>query len=466
MPALSTRRRFLTVVAIAVAVMAVTTVTPAWAQSPLDEALFIRASVDNDSPYLGQQVTHSLRIYQRKDAGLSSVRVRYNPPGFAGFWNSQETRQDEYDETVGDSGYQVVEVRTVLFASVAGSGEIEPAVLEFTTGDPSASGRLESPAVPVEVRPLPVPEPAGFTGAVGKLEVSASLDTAEGRLNEPVLLMVKISGEGNIEALPDPDWPDFSGWRVVESPVSVESQVVAGQVTGNRTYEIVLIPEQAGSLSIPGILYPYFDPALEQYVELETTPVAMTIEDEGVAAGATPLPVAADVEEKAQALRPIKAVPPSLKRDGTELADSAVYWSVWAIPVLIVAGAVAWRRRRAYQEAARVEARRNSALSDARAALSRAAASGQDPRGVASEAVLSYLSARLEMDLNGQTHEALLRTLRDAGVSRELEDQVSEMLTAGESARYTPSAASPGDTGRHADQVMQLLDELEGALNA
>ena len=452
--------------ATAVIAVAIAAIPAAKAQTPPDEALFIRASLDNDRPYLGQQVTYSLRIYQRQDANLSSLRVRYNPPGFAGFWNSQETRQDEYDETVGGSEYRVVEVRTVLFARVVGTGEIEPAVLEFSTGDPSVSGRLESPAVPVEVRPLPVPEPEGFTGAVGRLEVSASLDALEGRLNEPVLLTVTISGEGNIEALPDPDWPGFPGWRVVESPVSVESQVVAGQISGNRTYEITLMPEQAGNLSIPGIRYPYFDPAPERYVELETSSIAMTIGDAGGDTAAPSLPVAADVYEEAQTPRPVKAVPPSLRREGLELGDSAVYWSVWAIPALIIAGAVAWRRRRVSQEAARAEARRNSALPDAKAALSRAAASGQDTRVSASEAVLSYVSARLDLQVSGMTREALLRTLRDAGVSRELEDRVSEMLTAGESARYLPSALGVAGMGNYADDCSQLLSELEEAISA
>ena len=463
---MSNTRRFLIVVAVVMAVIAAAAVSAVRAQAPPADALFIRASVDNDRPYLGQQVTYSLRIYQRRDADLSSVRVRYSPPSFAGFWNSQQTRQEEYDETVGGTGYQVVEVRTVLFASVVGATEIEPAVLEISSGASGSSGRLESPAVPVQVRSLSVPEPAGFTGAVGRLKVSASVDSEIGALNEPVLLTVTISGEGNIEALPDPDWPDFSGWRVVESPVSVESQVVAGQLAGNRTYEIALMPEQDGNLSIPGIGYPYFDPTLEQYVELETSPIPVTIGDAGGAPAAPSLPVAADAVEETQALRPIKAVPPSLRRGGTELANSTIYWSVWALPALVIAGAVAWRRWRVSQEAARGEARRNNALPDSRAALSRAAASGQDSRVAASEAVLSYLSARLETDLNGQTREALLRTLRDAGVPRELEDRVSEMLTAGESARYTPDAVGTAGTGNYVDDCSQLLAELEEAISA
>ena len=466
MAGLSSIRRFLTVVFIAIAALAAVTIPAVRAQSPPAEALFVRAMVDNERPYLGQQITYSLRIYQSKDANLSSVRVRYDPPDFAGFWNSQQTSQDEHEETIGPYEYRVVEVRTVLFASVVGAGEIEPAVLEVSTGTPGASGRMESPAVAVEVRSLPTPEPAGFTGAVGRFEISSSADAAEGKLNEPVLLTLRISGEGNIEALPDPGWPEFAGWRVIESPVSIESQVVARQVTGSRTHQIVMMPDHAGRLTIPEIRYPYFDPALERYVELATAPIAVSISDAAGSPAVPPLPAVAEAEEEDPTVRPIKPVPPTIRQAGTELTDSVVYWAAWAVPALIIAGTVVWRRRRATQEAARAEALRNSALPDALAALSIAVASGGDPRVAASEAVLSYLSARLETQANGLTREALLGRLSEAGVSSDLEDRVAETLAAGESARYTPSAGGSAGAGNHADRTSQLLGELEGAFTA
>ena len=459
-------RRFLAVVAILLTTMVVAAVPAVRAQAPLVEALFIRASVDNDHPYLGQQITYSLRIYQSKDANLSSVRVRYNPPDFAGFWNSQQTRQDEYEETVGSGEYRVVEVRTVLFASIVGTNSIEPAVLEVSAGASGTPGRLESEAVAVEVRPLPVPEPEGFTGAVGSFEISASADSTEGKLNEPVLLTFSISGEGNIEALPDPEWPSFVGLRVIESPVGVESRVVAGQITGSRTFEIALMPQHVGGLTISEIRYPYFDPALERYVELATAPIAVSIGDAAGAPAVPSLPAVADAGEDVPEVRPIKGVPPTLRQPGTQMADSPVYWAAWAIPALVIPGAVAWRRRRTSQEAARAEVMRNNALPNARATLARAVASGSDPRLAGYGALLSYLSARLEMQVSGMTREALLRRLREAEVSSDLEDRVADILTAGESARYTPSAAASGSTGNHADLTLQLLSELEGALTA
>ena len=435
----------------------------AQAQSPAGESLFVSASVDNERPYLGQQIAYTFRIYQSLEASLSSVRVRYNPPGFAGFWDSQETQQDEYTETIDSNEYRVVELRTLLFPSVVGAVAIGPAVLEVSAGTSGTTSRLESSAVAMEVRPLPAGAPASFTGAVGRFDISASADSTEGKVNEPVRLTVNISGEGNIEALPDPAWPEFAGWRVIESPGSSDSHVVAGQITGSRTYEIILVPEKSGGLTIPEIRHSHFDPLSEQYVQADTPLIAVTVAG---ADGSPPVPQLPAADQQGPEMRPLKKVPPSLRQAGTGLADSVVYWVVWGIPGLAIAGAVAWRRRRATQEAARAEAQRRSALPDARAVLARAVASGEDPGVAAANAVLSYLSARLEIQLSGLTREALLRRLGEAGVQPELRERVNDCLTEGESARYTPPAGGPAGAAGHADHALQLMGELEEAISA
>ena len=456
----------MTVVSIVAAAMMSAAVPVAQAQAPAGESLFVRASVDNERPYLGQQIAYTFRIYQRSEAALTSVRVRYNPPGFAGFWNSQETQQDEYTETIDSNEYRVVELRTLLFPSVVGAVAIDPAVLEVSAGTPGIPGRLESSAVAMEIRPLPAGAPAAFTGAVGRFDISASADATEGKVNEPVRLTVNISGEGNIEALPDPAWPEFVGWRVIESPGSSDSHVVAGQITGSRTYEIILVPEKSGGLTIPEIRYSHFDPLSEQYVQADTPLIAVTVAGADGSPPVPQLPAVEAADQEGPVMRPLKKAPPSLQQSGTGPADSVVYWAAWGIPALAIAGAVAWRRRRTNQEAARAEALRRSALPDARGVLARAVASGEDPGVAAANAVLSYLSARLEIQLSGLTREALLRRLGEAGVQPELRERVNDCLTEGESARYTPPAGGPAGAAGHADHAFQLMGELEEAISA
>ena len=196
------------------------------AQSQGEGPLFVRASVDNARPYIGQQVTYIARVYQQADL---TQKLRYFPPGFAGFWNSQPIQRYEYTETIGGEDYRVTELRTLLFPSVVRAITIEPTSLRTDAGQPGSSDSLESEAVTVQVRALPTGAPQGFVGAVGRFEISAAVNSTAARINEPILLTVRITGEGNVEALADPDWPDFAGWRSIESPPTAEARIADGR---------------------------------------------------------------------------------------------------------------------------------------------------------------------------------------------------------------------------------------------
>ena len=239
-------------------------------QLPSDELLFVTASVDTDQPYISQQVTYISKIYKRSDFPHS---LHYEPPGFAGFWNVQATEQDEYNETIDSREYRVIELRTILFPSVVETIEIEPGVLTVSASPSEGPIVVESVPVLVEVRPTPTNAPAGFTGAVGRFEISAEVDTKTSRMNESVQLTVKIQGKGNIDALPAPSWPEFQGWRVVQSPAAAKSEVIDGELVGSRTYESVLVPETAGDLTVPVVSYAYYDPDLEAYLQTTTSPI-------------------------------------------------------------------------------------------------------------------------------------------------------------------------------------------------
>ena len=453
-------------IAIAITAMASSVVSSVHAQAPPGEPLFVSASVDNHRPYLGQQITYVFKVYQGPGLPPSAGQIRYEPPSFAGFWNTQRIEQDEYAETIDSNEYRIVELRTVLFPSVVGTIAIEPAALTVPTGSSGAPNVIESVPVAVDVRPLPPGAPARFTGAVGRFDISAEVDAATGRVNEPVQLTVRVSGEGNIEALPDPAWPEFAGWRVIESPADAASQVVAGRLTGSRTYEIVLVPEEAGELTIPEILYAHFDPDLDEYVRRANAPIVMSIADEDGPSAAPALPIVPAAEQDGPEVRPLKAVPSSLRQSGKELTGSVGYWAAWGIPLLALAGAVAWRRRQAALERALSVSRRQNALRDARTALARAVASGKDPRIASAEAVLSYLSARLETPVGGLTREALLRRLREAGVPPDLERRLEDTLATGEATGYTPLAILDHSNRDPAERAAQLLSQLEEAIDA
>ena len=178
-----------------------------------------------------------------------------------------------------------------------------------------------------------------------------------------MLLSVTVSGEGNIEALPEPVWPEFTGWRVFESRLDFDSHVVSGRLTGSRGYEISLVPETTGELIVPEIRYTHFDPVLEEYVQIATNPISISVTAAGSAPAVPEVPEVEGYEEETPEMRPIKPVPNSIRRGRTELTDGFAFWAVWSLPFLAVLGAVAWRRFKAARESGRAEnLRRRGAL--------------------------------------------------------------------------------------------------------
>ena len=437
--------------------------------SSTESSMFVVAAVDNDKPHLGEQITFTFKFYRRSVLFPSFGRFgqpRFAPPGFTGFWNGEETDQQEYTETIDGRRYQVVELETILFPTVVGTLVIEPAGLTVPIDFFEAPDYLETDPVVIEVQPLPTTAPAGFTGAVGSFDVTAEVEDTNGKVNEPVQLTVTVTGEGNIETLPDPDWPDFTDWRVFESPSSSSSRVFDGRMIGSRTYKTILVPEKAGMLTVPEIGYTYFDPSVDEYVEAVTQPIVMSIEVGDGLSSLPSSPVGSAVERAGSDVRHIKPVPSSLGQPGMAFTGSLLYWAAWTVPLIALAGAVALRRRREVSESGAAALRRRNALSSALEALARAGESGADPRVVVADILSDYLSTRLDVQVAGLTHEALDQRLQALGVPLDLALHVEGILGAAEVAKYAPEIGDSMAGEAHFERAAQLLRDIDEAISS
>ena len=165
-----------------------------------------------------------------------------------------------FEANVANRRYRVLELRTVLFPTVAGSITIDPASVVIPAGLIRSSEELATEPVGLEVKPLPDGAPKDFDGAVGQFAIRAELDTIAGNVDEPVTLRVVLSGRGNIEALPEPRWPDMPGWRAFDSSATSNADVTGSVLTGSLIYERALIPTTAGDFVIPPVTLRIFRP--------------------------------------------------------------------------------------------------------------------------------------------------------------------------------------------------------------
>lgn len=228
------------------------------------------------NPYQGEQVAYTLRVFQWSETG---VRARYQAPDFAGFWNASP--EPERSQTVQDQGgrpARVTEFSSMLFPTRSGPLTIGPAGLDVPASFWGAGFSVESEPISLDVRPLPDGAPPEFDGAVGRFSIGAKADAAQVAAGEPLRLVVTVAGQGNIETLPEPRWPELPpGWRWIPGQSNAQQDAKGKSVNGSRSIERFVVPAGAGAAKIPPIPFAYFDPGLERYQVARTEAIALSV---------------------------------------------------------------------------------------------------------------------------------------------------------------------------------------------
>ena len=263
--------------------------------------LFIRATIDKNKVYLGEQVTVTYKLYTRLN--IASQMSVDKLPQYQGFWAEElETaRNISFSREVIDGQQYNVGLlkRAALFPNQAGKLEVTPFELTIPIqvqkkknpnnvwddffGDPFGRAEIveyqaKSNTLKVEVMPLPENnKPESFKGAVGKFDFSATLDKQKTKTNEPINLKFDISGTGNIKLLELPPFELPNGFEKYDPKVD-EQINRAGKISGTKKAEYLLIPRVAGTREIPPIEFSYFDPEKRSYQTISSKSFSVSIE--------------------------------------------------------------------------------------------------------------------------------------------------------------------------------------------
>jgi hypothetical protein len=426
---------------------------------------FIEAEVSNPNPYLGEQINYTFRFYQANDMFDFFDQPHYTPPSFAGFWSEDnQTEQKNYRVQSAGKIYSVTELQTTLFPSKVGEITIDPAQLSIPGSFFRSGAELYTEPVVVNVRQLPANAPASFTGAVGQFELSASVDTTESKVNEPITWNVSLTGAGNINAVPDPTWPEIDGWRSFESQATINAQTQDGVMGGSKVYERLLVPGQPGQFTVPALEYSYFDPSTEEYKTLSTLTIPVNIAPgDGTASSYAPSveAVQANGEQNANDIRHLKPAPAQLNATSNPITDSPLYWVAWIIPLVGLVGFTGWQRREQYWQNNAGLARSSKAHKKAKLALKEAQKKQGDTYQESYQILVDYLADKLNQPVAGLTRRALNELLTQKGLDTGLIERVQSCLTDAELGRFSPNAGHPDHAGNLLREVDILINDLE-----
>jgi hypothetical protein len=427
--------------------------------------LFVEAVVDKEEAYIGEQVTYTFRFYQGVD--LFGADLRYNKPETTGFWTEDLPPQNQYYQTVAGRRYLVTEVKMGLFPTAVGTQTIGPASLRIE----AFFSRQNLETDPLTVQALPLPregQPADLSGAVGQYQVTAWLDKSQATVNEPVTLSFRVSGTGNVQTIPEPLWPELESFRSYEAKSTTSISIEDYRVQGEKTFEKLFIPREAGQYTIPSFRLSYFDSEARAYRTAETEPLALAV-NPGAPEGS---PVPPGTQQQAVTLvgrdiRHIKAAPPVLRDQGQHLYRNGLFLSSWALPPLLVIGAVLYQRQRQRlrQDVRYARLRRAHKMARRRLARAKQLMKGQDSKafyGEVARAITGYLADKMNVPAAGLRLEEMTRELEHRGADQETVDRLNRCWEECDLGRFAPVAGTPEAMGNLLAEAQDFIVSLEG----
>ncbi len=192
-------------------------------------------------------------------------------------------------ETVNGKTYNVAVLKKYLvFPRVAGKVDIDKADIKCMAR--VVSGRhpfwgytydnapvsATSNTLSLNVASLPQ-EPVGFSGAVGKFNISLSMPTDTVSVNDAVVCKITISGSGNFNNIESPKISCPKEFEQYDPVVTSKLNASESGLSGSKTWEYTIVPRYGGSFNLGTVSLVYYELATKTYNTVSTEPIVVNV---------------------------------------------------------------------------------------------------------------------------------------------------------------------------------------------
>ncbi|HEX3146844.1 MAG TPA: hypothetical protein VHR66_02010 [Gemmataceae bacterium] len=335
----------------------------------------------------------------------------------------------------------------------AGPARCDRVEMQFIRGWLVVAMILSSPAVGrAEVDIPSIGQPVPFYGAAGKnVRVEANVEPIELGPNDFLTLKLTISRLDNASDVRRPELGELDAFRDFQIDDDANSEP---DPPGQRVFRYRLRPRRAAVTAVPGFVFPYFDPTLEQPPDRPDFPFRKARTE----------PIAIRVRKTERPLQIVPVDVPSFA--AVPAVDSAfaipdwVQWLALAMPPALAIGiCVLWQIMN--PAGARLARRRRS-----RAARSALKMLNDLPRRASDDAtpvahvIAAYLAERFDLPGLYITPADLGNRLAELGVDAATAASCEEFMRAVDAARFAPTAIE--STAAIIRDAENLVRHLEG----
>ncbi len=445
------------------------------------EPVWLKVVVDRDSAFVGETFPVEVQLYFQSVKDVTPPRLDLD-----GFVMGRAAEPRQATTMRGNEQWSVVSWRFAVTASKAGEIQLGPAEVDLTLltavrgrqgdifddffGQPRNARRMtvkgEGKTLKV-THPPAAGRPTGYAGVVGQFQLSAAVTPARLNVGDPVTVRVTVQGQGGIERMELPPWPETASLRVYPGTNGFAAADPLG-LSGTRTLEYVVVPERAGQVRLPVPSLVSFDPVAREYRTASAGEVVLDVlaGASGVAEGASPGATAtggatnrvAGGESPAAAWRSGAGV---RKAGGLRWGASPWVGGVALAPWLAWAGVAAGRAcRRRWKSRPAPPARDGwrREMQQGRATLE----AGEGDLAACGDAVRGWLGWWLDREPGTVTAEVALRAMAERGFDDATREAVAGWFAAWDALRYAPQGGV-ADAGFRSE-TLRVVGLLEGAL--
>ncbi len=238
----------------------------------------LELSVDNDKPFVQQQIVLIARIFQARNI----LEGTLTDPQSDGIILERLGKDKSYITNKSGRQYSVIERRYALFAQESGVLTISPLRLAATVKkDPNNRNRgffsnteqihvrSNGLSLDVQSRPENVDE-SGWWLPAETLSFTADWDSDvnNARVDEPITRTLMLSAKGvHRTQLPSIEPPELDTAKIYPDQPETSSQQLDDSILSYRTDKWAIIPRKPGPLELPEIRLSWYDTLNEQFKE-------------------------------------------------------------------------------------------------------------------------------------------------------------------------------------------------------
>lgn len=440
-----------------------------------DGNLFLKANVSRSSAYEQEALVYTVKLYTTYDA-IKFIGATAAPKfeGFVVEESKDVSNQLEY-ETVGGKSYATAIIaRYIIFPQMQGKLKVLGNTYTVSVdereyyhdpfwGNMSVSKPLQLNVTPndltIDVKALPAPVPADFSGGVGKFSITSTLPAQNFMSNQAASVVYTVNGTGNLKYVKLPDLnalypPEL---EVYSPNTEVDAKVGKTNVSGSARFDYSFMPLESGSYRIPDVRLVYFNPETGKYETSVAKGYEITV---GKGQGSEKSQTRGNLSFN-QALMPVG----NLSLSHTPYVKRFGYWLFFLVPIVLLLGAVVYYRAYLKANADILSVKSRKANKMAMKRLRKAALCMK--RGDADKfydemlsALWGYIGDKLKMPTSELTRQNISEKLENRNIPEAVTAEFIGLLDECEFAKYAPAATKDNMQPVY-DKGVEVINNLE-----